>query len=929
MSTPIYALRVSDVYAALETTPEGLISADAEQRVALYGQNVIHEPPEPPNWMKFLAQLNHPMAWLLWLAGLVALVIGQVGLWFIIWGVVLANAIFSYWQEFRAGRAVAALKKMLPPQARVLRDGEEIYISASELVPGDVLVLAEGDNIPADARVVEEYGLRANNATLTGEAMPARKTADASLREGLTEVERPNLVFAGTSIFSGTGKAIVYATGMLTQFGRIANLTQAVSEEPSLLMTDMKRVTRRITFAALGIGAVVFFTTVLDGDMGELQALLLAIGLIVAVVPEGLIPTVTLTLSKAVQRLARQDVLVKKISAVETLGTISIICTDKSGTLTQNQMTVTEAWVGGHRFNVSGVGYEPNGTLRSLDSQPHAEDLKAMLVACLMCNNSRLNPPTPGNNHWNCLGDQTEVALRVLALKGEMNQVAVARALPRAHELPFDARRKRMTTIHWVDEEQIAFVKGSPKEVLQLCRRILINGEERPLDNEQRAQILAVNDEYAHNALRVLALARRSLSQRSGPYHMEEIERDLTFLGLAAMADPPRPEVAEAVQAFHKAGIRIVMITGDYGLTAESLARRVGMLQTEHPHIVTGAELDEMEDLEIQGLLVEETIFARMAPEHKLRLVAAYQARGDVVAVIGDGVNDAPALRKADVGIAMGYTGTDVAKEAADVVLTRDNFRSVPLAIMEGRAVYDNLRKFVTYIFTSNVPEVVPFLLMSLFKIPLALTVPQILAIDLVTDLLPALALGAERPEPGVMARPPRPRHQLLIDRSLLQRSFLWLGVIETVLCYLAFYFVFYSNGYTNLLQFPRVDLLPFDERLTTAAGQLYIMATTVFHAGVVMAQMGNAYACRTERGHVHDLGWLANGALIIGVLGEIALILMLIYLPPLAHLFEHSPFPLHYWVVLALFGPILYLLDWFRREIARRATKEPVGGRV
>jgi magnesium-transporting ATPase (P-type) len=929
MSTPIYALRVSDVYTALESDPNGLSSADAQQRGTLYGQNVIHEPPEPPEWMKFLAQLNHPMAWLLWLAGLVALVIGQPGLWFVIWGVVLANAVFSYWQEFRAGRAVSALKRLLPPQARVLRDGNEISISASELVPGDVLVLAEGDNIPADARVVEEYGLRANNAALTGEAMPARKTGDASLREGLTEVERPNLVFAGTSIFSGTGKAVVYATGMLTQFGRIANLTQAVREEPSLLMADMKRVTRRATFAALGIGAVVFFTSVLDGEMDELQALLLAIGLIVAVIPEGLIPTVTLTLSKAVQRLARQDVLIKKMASVETLGTTSIICTDKSGTLTQNQMTVTEVWAGNQRYSVSGVGYEPNGELRSQGGQPQLEDLRAMLVACLMCNNARLNPPTPGQDHWTCLGDQTEIALRVLALKGGMNQIAISRALPRAHELPFDASRKRMTTIHWDADEQIAFVKGAPKEVLQLCRTVFVNGEERPLDNALRAQILSANDDYARGALRVLALARRKLSQRSGPYRMEDIECDLTFLGLAAMADPPRPEVAEAVQAFHKAGIRMVMITGDYGLTAESLARRVGMLRSEHPHIITGAELDEMEDFELQAILCDETIFARMAPEHKLRLVAAYQASGEVVAVIGDGVNDAPALRKADVGIAMGYTGTDVAKESADVILTRDNFRSVPLAIMEGRAVYDNLRKFVTYIFTSNVPEVVPFLLMSLFKIPLALTVPQILAIDLVTDLLPALALGAERPERGVMERPPRPRHQPLIDRTLLQRSFLWLGMIETALCYLLFYYIFYSNGYANLLQFPRVDLLPFAERLLSEPGRLYIMATTMFHAGVVMAQIGNAYACRTERGHVHYLGWLGNRALITGVLGEVALILGLIYIPPLANLFEHLPFAPQYWAVLIWFGPILYVLDWFRREIMRRMSKETVGGRV
>lgn len=925
MSSPIYALRVSDVYAALETYPEGLSNAEAKQRVALYGRNVISEPPEPPVWMKFIVHINHPMAWLLWVAGIVALFIGQYSLGLIVWGVVLINAGFSYWQEFRAGRAVSALKEMLPPQARVLRDGEEIYISAGDLVPGDVLILAEGDNIPADARVIDEYGLRANNAALTGEAMPARKMADASLREGLTEVEQPNLVFAGTSIFSGTGKAVVYATGMLTQFGRIANLTQAVREEPSLLQQDMSRITRMITFVALGIGIVVFFVSVLESKMAQSHALFLAIGLIVAIVPEGLMPTVTLTLSKAVQRLARKDVLVKKMAVVETLGTTSIICTDKSGTLTQNQMTVSDIWVGGHKFNVSGVGYEPNGKLSPLDSDvsPNDEDCQALLVACLMCNNARLNPPLPGHEHWTCLGDQTEIALRVLALKGGLDQLVVSRVLPRVHELPFDARRKRMSTVHWTEGEQIAFIKGAPKEVLQLCTCVLINGEERPLDNEMRAYILAANDDYARNALRVLALARRSLPPRDGSYRVEEVERDLTFLGLAAMMDPPRPEVSEAVLAFHKAGIRMVMITGDYGLTAESMARRVGMLTTEHPRILIGADLDELEDMELQAMLNEEIIFARMAPEHKLRLVAAYQSLGEVVAVIGDGVNDAPALRKSDIGIAMGFTGTDVAKEAADVILTRDNFRAVPLAIMEGRAVYDNLRKFVSYIFTSNIPEVVPFLLMSLFKIPLALTVPQILAIDLGTDLLPALGLGAERPEPGVMEHPPRPRHQPLLDRNLLLRSFLWLGMIEVILCYLAFYYVFYVNGCPNLLQFPRVDWLPYSERLLSEPGRLYVLATTVFHAGVIMAQIGNAFACRTESGRVRYLGWFGNRALLTGVLFEIALILALIYLPPLTSLFEHLPFPWHYWIVLVLFGPILYLLDWLRRETFRRLKKD------
>jgi magnesium-transporting ATPase (P-type) len=361
----------------------------------------------------------------------------------------------------------------------------------------------------------------------------------------------------------------------------------------------------------------------------------------------------------------------------------------------------------------------------------------------------------------------------------------------------------------------------------------------------------------------------------------------------------------------------MVMITGDYGLTAESMARRVGILTTEHPHILTGAELDEIEDVELQAMLNEEIIFARMAPEHKLRLVAAYQSQGEVVAVIGDGVNDAPALRKADIGIAMGLSGTDVAKEAADMVLINDKFSGVITAIEEGRAIYDNLRKFVTYIFASNVPEIIPFVAMALFKIPLALTVPQILAIDLGTDLLPALGLGVERPEPNVMRQPPRSRVKSLFDKELILRSFLWLGMIETILCYLAFYYVFYSHGYDPML-FPRVDWLPFSGRVLTPEGRLYILATTVFHAGVILAQIGNAYACRTEKGHVRHLGWIRNRTLLAGVAVALAVILSLIYIDPLAQLFEHLPLPPVYWVGLASFAPIVYILDWIRREIAR-----------
>jgi magnesium-transporting ATPase (P-type) len=500
------------------------------------------------------------------------------------------------------------------------------------------------------------------------------------------------------------------------------------------------------------------------------------------------------------------------------------------------------------------------------------------------------------------------------------------KTLPRIHEIPFDARRKMMSTIHQVNwqegafpdisaGQQIAFIKGAPREVLQLCTHIRMHGEVIPLDDTWRSRIFSANDDYARNALRVLALAYHALPQRVGSYTTERVEVNLIFLGLTAMMDPPRPEVMEAVKTCQRAGVRMVMITGDYGLTAESLARRIGMLTEPNPLILTGAELEQLNDIELQGLLEKEVIFARMAPEHKLRLVAAFQSRGDVVAVTGDGVNDAPALRKADVGVAMGLVGTDVAKEAADVILTNDNFSTIGRAIEEGRTVYDNLRKFTTYIFSSNVPEILPFILTALLTpqvMPLALGVKQILAIDLGTDLFPALALGSENPEPDVMLRPPRRKSQVLVDGSLLRRSFLWLGLLEAGLCFFAFYFM---NNWLNIPAFQSLHALIFSQLPHSSQHDL---AITVYYAGVVMAQVGNAFACRTERNRGRFLGWLSNPSLLRGVAIELVILLGLIYIQPLANLFGHIAIPPMLWIGLILFPLIIYSLDWIRKWFVR-----------
>ncbi len=956
---PIYQLRPADVYSSLETSPEGLSASEAVARRDLFGVNALTEEQKPHIWRQFISQVTYPMALLLMGAGGVALVSSQFFIGSAIWVLVLVNGLLSFAREYRAEQAIDALRRLLPEYSRVMRDGVESNVISTEIVPGDVLLLAEGDHIPADARVVEEYGLRTNNATLTGDAIPARKSSDASLRSDISEVERPNLIFAGTSVVSGTGRAVVYATGMLTQFGRIAHLTQVVAEEPSQVHVELSNLARKIAYVASGIGLAVVLVGVLDAQLGwnTLDAFLLGLGIVAAIIPEGLNAILTLAQAMAGQRLAQQGVLVKKLSVLEKLGTVSTICTDKSGTLTQNQMTAREVWVAGNPLSISGVGYEPYGVFSPDPAGlPYADDLRALLIAAMCCNNARLSPPAPGKPQWTCLGDQTEAAMRVAALKGGIDEAQVAHHLPRIHELPFDARRKRMSTIHQVMgyrdlfqnggpdspggysvpafHPRVAFVKGAPREILQICSHILVNGKAQPLNNPVRQQILDTIDDYAQRTLRVLAVARRSISPDVRSFSPNNIEYDLTFLGLIAMHDPPRPQVTEAIQALHQAGIRMFMITGDYGLTALSLARRVGMLTTDEAQIITGAELDELDEIALRGRLNSnrELLFARMAPEHKLRLVATLQNTGYVVAVTGDGVNDAPALRKADVGISMGIIGTDVAIEAADVILTDDNFASVVHAIREGRALFDNLRKFITYIFSSNVPEVIPFLVTALTHIPLALGVNQILAIDLGTDVLPALGLGSEKPEPDVMRRPPRPKDKHLVDRFLLRRSFTWLGMIETFLCYAGFLLVFYLSDRMYLIsdavktihppEVPWPAIAMYFADLSNA--NIYSLAITVFYAGLVMAQVGNAFACRAETNRGRSLGWTSNIYLLIGVIVEVLLLLIVIYFPPVARWFEFYPLPAIFWLWLAPYPLVLYVAEWIRKAVVRKLQLHP-----
>ncbi len=910
------------VYEALGSGPDGLTADEATGRLAKYGHNVLREARKTPAILKLLANFTNVMALLLWAAAGMAFVAEMPQLGIAVIGVVVINALFSFWQEYRAERATDALKKLLPAQARVVRDGSERLLIADELVPGDLVVLSEGDLISADARLIEEYELRTNNATLTGESMPVRRSAEAVLRSDITRTEVTNMVFAGTSVATGTGRAIVSATGMSTELGRIADLTQTVKAEASPIQIEVARTVRWITISAVALGVLFFAVAALVAGMHTAEAFIFGVGIIVAFVPEGLLPTVTLSLAMGVQRMAARNALVKRLSAVETLGSTTVICTDKTGTLTQNEMTVQRLWAGGQEYVASGYGYNPQGELATSDGRPAqgpGTDLARLLTAGTLCNNARLLPPEQEGARWTILGDPTEAALLVASAKGGLQPDDLLRSQPRLREYPFESRRKRMSTVNACSEGQVAYVKGAPLEILESCDRVQVGGRPEPLTPEWRGRIIAQNDAYAAQALRVLAAAYRPLADDED-YHgtgAETLEQGLVFVGLVAMMDPPRPEVARAVELCRRAHVRVIMITGDYGLTAKSIAMRLGIFQSNQGRVVTGLELGQMSEQSLQGLLRsgDDVIFARVSPEDKLRVVSALKSIGEVVAVTGDGVNDAPALRRADIGIAMGLSGTDVAKEASDMILTDDNFASIVSAIEEGRAVYANIRKFTTYVLCSNMPEAIPFLLYALSggRIPLGLTIMQILAVDLGTDLLPALGLGADRPEPGVMDAPPRSQSAHLIDGKLLFRAYGWLGAIEAILAMVAFYAIYWTRGYQGVFA-PLPG--PAENNL------LYVTATTATLVGIVFSQVGNVFAVRSETVSILKLGFTSNRRILLGVASEILLAIAFVYVPVLHDFFDTAPLRPSDWILFLLFPALILVPEEIRKAIALRSKR-------
>jgi Ca2+-transporting ATPase len=699
----------------------------------------------------------------LWVAGILAFISQTPELGWAIWAVIWINAIFSFWQEYQAEKALSALKKILPSQAKVFRDGKLCIIAARELVSGDVMQLEEGDKISADARLIESQSLYVDASVLTGESLPVPRISEPVTAANIHASEASNLVFAGSTVSAGRGLAVVYATGTHTEFGQVAHLTAHVKREASTLEVQISRVVHIITIIALSMGAVIFLLTKLLVGMQLKESFIFAIGIIVAFVPEGLLPTVSLALAIGVKRMAAKNALVRRLSAVETLSATTVICTDKTGTLTKNEMTVRQLWIPNTQINVTGVGYEPKGEVEIITEElgtaeaqrneglRYMSQVRLMLAGAALCSNARLNHP-PNSHQWQVLGDPTEGALLVAAIKAGLKLEELQHQAPRVREIPFDSHRRMMTVLlagnlqldNVENCEYVIFTKGAPLDVLQHSRYLWHPGEKLELTETQREEVVAANDQLASQGYRVLGVATRQGGAELNHLDNNLWEQDLTFLGLVAMIDPPRPEVADAIALCHRAGIQVTMITGDYGLTAAAIAQRIG-LANDKPRIITGEQLGHLSDTQLRQIIHKHKtglVFARVIPEQKLRLVEAYKTLGHIVAVTGDGVNDAPALRAANIGIAMGISGTDVAREAADIVLIDDNFATIVAAIEQGRAVYQNIRKFMTYILASNMAEFLPFLAMVFLKIPPALVILQILAIDLGTDMLPALALG-------------------------------------------------------------------------------------------------------------------------------------------------------------------------------------------
>ncbi|MGQ9667102.1 MAG: cation-translocating P-type ATPase, partial [Anaerolineae bacterium] len=855
-------------------------------------------------WTLLLGQFNNFLIIILLVASIISILLGEFIDAGAIIAIVVLNAVLGVVQESKAEEALAALKKMAAPEAHVLRDGHLISIPAREVVPGDVVVLETGNYVPADVRLVESANLRIEEASLTGESVPAKKDAGALLPADAPLGDRRNMAFMGTLVTYGRGRGIVVATGMRTQIGRIAAMIQEVEEEPTPLQQKLDQLGKWLGIAALVICGVVFLVGVLRG-ISILEMFMTAVSLAIAAVPEGLPAVVTICLALGMQRMIQRHALIRRLPAVETLGSATTICSDKTGTLTQNEMTVVQVWADNTLLNVMGEGYRPEGDFMDREEvvDPHSYPAVDLLLrGMLLCNDARLEAVEASDNggrpSWRIAGDPTEGALVVLAAKAGYWKDETERLQPRLAEIPFDSGRKRMTTIHPNERgNSIAFVKGAPDIILQHATHIYVDGVVRELTDFDRERILEVNASLASNALRVLALAYRELDEVPAEPTPELVEKDLIFVGLVGMIDPARAEVRDAIRVARQAGIRPVMITGDYPNTAVAIAKDLHLLRPQGK-VLTGVELDRISDEEFVNIVENVDVFARVSPEHKVRIVEALRKRGHIVSMTGDGVNDAPALKRADIGVAMGITGTDVSKQTADMVLTDDNFASIVAAVEEGRIIYSNIRKFVYYLLSCNVGEILVIFLATIAGLPLPLTAIQLLMLNLLTDGAPALALGVERGDPDIMQRPPRPVDEPVINREML----IGIGVQAIAIT---------AATLTAFL----IGLRAFPDNL---AG-----AQTMAFATLSLSELFRAYAARSERYSVFSIGIFSNKYMQYAFLVSLAILLAIIYIPVLDPIFDTTFLGWEHWAeilpLVLIPAAAAEVTKWFLRQGDRR----------
>ncbi len=854
---------IKEVCAELNTSERGLSNAEAEARLQKYGKNSIAEEAKIHPLKILLEQFASPIVWILLAAMLISFFLKEMTDFYVIAAIVVLNAVLGFFQEYRAEEAIAALKKMISLKATVIRSGEEKQIDASLLVPGDVLVLETGDKVPADVRLIDVVNLQAQEASLTGESVPVKKELKVC-KDHTAVADRTNMAFSSTIITNGRGRALVTGTGMQTEIGKIAKMIQEAQPEPTPLQKQLAQLGKVLGILVVIIAAIVFAVGVLTGKPAY-QMFFAAIALAVAAIPEGLPAVVTIGLAIGVQRLVKKNALMRKLPSVETLGACTVICSDKTGTLTHNEMTVTRVYANKQVVEITGSGYEPTGSF----SKP-AKTFQMLLLAGVLNNNAHIKKE---KEEWQVIGDPTEAALTVTARKAGIDTDKVLVDNPRIAEFEFTSERKCMTTINKTGKKTVAFTKGAPEVIINLCDRMLVNGKLQRFTRADKQKVLAQNEAFAKNALRVLGFSYKELK---GKESKKGTEKDMVFIGLQAMIDPPREEVKEAIARCESAGIKVVMITGDHLTTAQAIAHELGI----PGKAITGVELDHAQD--ITHMVEEVGVYARVNPAHKLKIVEALKNKGHVVAMTGDGVNDAPALKKADLGIAMGIAGTDVAKEASAMILADDNFATIVNAVEEGRGVYDNIRKFLAFLLSGNIGEVCIIFIALVIGMPLPLIAIQILLINLVTDGLPATALSADPFEPGEMKRKPRDPKQP-IYKALYPYLVIYPALMVTVT--LALFAWFIQDG--NVVK-----------------GQ-----TAAFIA-IGMFELYQAFSCRSLVYPSFKVGMFRNKWLNIAVFSSLLIVLAVVYVPSLQALFKTVPLSLAELLIIIALSSIgsLYL---------------------